>query len=83
MKSKVDISVDSNNEVTLRRDSKPPSKKEDSLNHSLQSVFEKKSFQSFAKEKVVFKAESEIEKMIEDLNKVLKKKIKDKEFELI
>lgn len=47
-------------------------------------MFDKNSFQLFAKDKIktVFKAESEIEQMIVDLNKALKKKVKHKEQEL-
>jgi len=49
-----------------------------------QSVFDKNSFQQFAKDRVqtVFKAEAEIEQMIADLNKALKHKVKVREQEL-
>jgi hypothetical protein len=51
-----------------------------SVNTNNNSVFEKNTFQEFAKDKIqtVFKAESEIDEMIADLNKALKKKIKMK-----
>ena len=54
-------------------------RKDDSMSHNT-SIFEKNSFQQFAKDKItkVFKAESELEKMIDELNKALKKKIKIK-----